>query len=198
MPPSPAALRALGAYLARFVTLSEGEFAAFCAKLMPRPLKRKEVLLRQGEVCKHVAFITQGCLRYFYLVEGEEHTGQFFFENSFYTDYESFLSGEPSRQNVDALEKTELLLLRKTDLYGLYEENPKFERFGRLMAEQAYLGVRRRNTDLLNLSPEDRYLELLAKRPKVIERIPQHYIASYLGIKPQSLSRIRKRISGAS
>jgi CRP-like cAMP-binding protein len=198
MHPSSAALAALQAYLARFVTLTEGEFATFCAKLTPRQLKRKELLLRQGEVCKQVAFVIGGCLRYFYLVEGEEHTGQFFFENSFYTDYESFLSGEPSRQNVDALEKTQLLLLRKTDLYGLYEENPKFERFGRLMAEQAYLGVRKRNTDLLNLSPEDRYLELLAKRPKVIERVPQHYIASYLGIKPQSLSRIRKRISGTS
>jgi CRP-like cAMP-binding protein len=100
--------------------------------------------------------------------------GNFFFENSFYTDYESFRSGEPSRQNVDALEKTELLLLRKQDLDALYEENPKFERFGRLMAEQAYLGVRKRNSDLLNLSPEDRYRELLEKRPKVMQRIPQH------------------------
>jgi CRP-like cAMP-binding protein len=191
---SPAVLSNLKAYLSRFVTLSEAEFEQFCGQLTPKKLKRKEVLLRQGEVCKQVAFISQGCLRYFYLVDGQEHTGQFFFENSFYTDYESFLSGEPSRQNVGALEKTELLLLRKTDLYKLYEENPKFERFGRLMAEQAYLGVRKRNTDLLNLSPEDRYRELLSKRPKVMTRIPQHYIASYLGIKPQSLSRIRKRI----
>jgi CRP-like cAMP-binding protein len=145
-------------------------------------------------VCKYTAFILKGCLRYFYNVEGQEHTGQFFFENSWYTDYESFLSEKPSKQNIEALEKTEILLLQKKDLEKLYETYPKFERFGRLMAENAYLGVRKKNENLVNLSPEDRYLKLVKERPKVIERVAQHYIASFLGIQPQSLSRIRKRI----
>lgn len=181
-------------YLSRFVNLTEEELTHFTRKMTPRKLRRKEVLLQEGDISHSVAFINKGCVRYYYLVDGEEHTGQFFFENSFVTDYESFIREEPSRQNIDALEKSELLLLTKTNLYQLYNENPKFERFGRLMAENAYLGLRRRNNELLNLNPEERYLQLIKQRPKVIERIPQHYIASYLGIQPESLSRIRKRI----
>ncbi len=133
-------------------------------------------------------------MRYFYEVDGDEHTGQFFFENGWYTDYDSFLSGKPSHQNIEALEKTDLLLLDKKHLEALYDQNPRFERFGRLMAERAYLGVRKRTESLTNQSAEERYLQLVKDRPKVIERIPQHYIASYLGIQPQSLSRIRKQI----
>jgi CRP-like cAMP-binding protein len=181
-------------YLSRFIQLTDEEFHAFTGMLTLRKLKRKELFFREGQVCTQVAFINSGCLRYYYVVDGEEHTGQFFFENSFYTDYESFLAQKPSAQNIEALEKTNLLLLARKDLYTLYDQNPKFERFGRLMAENAYLGLRHRNTQLLNLSPEERYLELLRERPKVIQRIPQHYIASYLGIQAPSLSRIRKRI----
>jgi CRP-like cAMP-binding protein len=181
-------------YLSRFIQLTDEEFNNFTEKLAVKKLKRRELFFREGEVCKQVAFINTGCLRYYYVIDGEERTGQFFFENSFYTDYESFLAQKPSTQNIEALEKTQLLLLKRTDLYTLYEQNPKFERFGRLMAENAYLGLRHRNTQLLNLSPEERYLELIRERPKVMERIPQHYIASYLGIQAPSLSRIRKRI----
>ncbi|MFN8888963.1 MAG: Crp/Fnr family transcriptional regulator [Cyclobacteriaceae bacterium] len=181
--------------LSRFISLSKSEGESFFQACTYRKLKRKEFLLKEGEVCKFTSFILKGCLRYFYNVEGDEHTGQFFFENSWYTDYESFLSGNPSQQNIDALEPTELLLIQKQDLEKLYDLNPKIERFGRLMAENAYMGVRKKNENLLNLSPEERYLKLIKERPKVIERVSQHYIASFLGIQPQSLSRIRKRIS---
>ncbi len=85
-------------------------------------------------------------------------------------------------------------MLSSKDLQQLYIDIPKFERFGRLMAENAFLGIRRRNEMLENQTAEERYLNLMKDRPKVFERIPQHYIASYLGIKPPSLSRIRKRI----
>lgn len=181
-------------HLSKLIELNATEAEAFSKAFTLRKLKRKEILLHEGEVCRYTAFILKGCLRYFYNVEGQEHTGQFFFENSWYTDYESFLSEKPSKQNIEALEKTEILLLQKKDLEKLYETYPKFERFGRLMAENAYLGVRKKNENLVNLSPEDRYLKLVKERPKVIERVAQHYIASFLGIQPQSLSRIRKRI----
>lgn len=176
------------------VTLSEKEFEHFFSLLQLRSLKRKELLIKEGEVCSFTSFIVKGSLRYFYIVDGNEHTGQFFFEKSWYTDYESFLSGKPSQQNIEALEKTELLLLEKKDLEMFYYQYPHFERFGRLMAERAYLGVRKRNEALTNQSAEERYLKLIQDRPKVFERIPQHYIASYLGIAPQSLSRIRKQL----
>lgn len=180
--------------LLSFVKLSENELTEFYEKLQVKSLARKEFLLTEGNLCKSLYFVNQGCLRYFYVVDGEEKTGQFFFENSWYTDLESFLSEQPSMQNIQAIENTELLVLPKAALYELYEQNPKIERFGRLVIENAFLGLRKKNQMLTNQSPEERYLHLLKTRPKVAERVPQIYIASYLGIKPESLSRIRKRI----
>lgn len=182
--------------ISRFISLNESERQNFIHRLKIRKLKKKEVLLREGQVCHSVYFINNGCLRYFYNVEGEENTGQFFFENGWYTDYGSFLTGETSLQNIDALEKTEVLYFSRTDLLELYVECPQFERFGRIMAERAFLGIRTRNEMLVNQTAEERYLDLLNRRPKIFQRVPQHYIASYLGIKAPSLSRIRKRISG--
>lgn len=180
--------------LAKYVALSEPEFNVLTSKLSFRSLRRKEFFCQEGQVCKSVAFIAKGCLRYFYTADGEEQTGQFFFENGWYTDYESFLTEQPSHQNIQALEPTDLLLLPRTALYELYDKMPQFERFGRLMAENAYLGSRKNNAAYLTLSPEGRYLRLIEERPKVIERVSLKYIASYLGIKPESLSRIRKRL----
>ena len=180
--------------LSGLIKLDKGEFDYFTSKLQMKSLKRKELILRQGQVCSHSYFINSGCLRYFYNVGGEEITGQFFFENGWYADFGSYLSGKPSDQNIQALEKTELLMLSKTDLNKLYVEIPKFEKFGRLVAENAFLGIRQYTEMLTKQTPEERYLNLIKDRPKVIERIPQHYIASYLGIKAPSLSRIRKRI----
>lgn len=184
--------------VARFIKLEKVEFEYFQSLLQVKQVGKKELILRAGQVCRHIYFVNSGCIRYFYEVDGQEHTAQFFFENGWYTDYGSFLSGQPTDSSVAAIEKTELLALEKSNLEKLYHEIPKFERFGRLMAENAYLGIRHRTKSLTNLSAEARYLHLIKERPKIFERVPQHYIASYLGIKPPSLSRIRKRISSGS
>lgn len=181
--------------IARYTSLDKSEQEYFVNKLEVRHYNKKEVILQEGKVCNYTYFINKGCLRYYYIVEGKENTAQFFFENAWYTDFESFLSGKPTKQNIEALEKTELLLLSSKDLKEVYNEIPKFEKLGRQMAENAFLGVRHRNEMLENYSAEERYLTLIKERPKVVERIPQHYIASYLGIQPESLSRIRKKIS---
>lgn len=182
--------------IARFISLNREEMAAFTNKLNHKQLDKKQYLIRDGQVCKEIYFINSGCLRYFYLVDGEEKTTQFFFENSWYTDYGSFLSGKPTDHFAETLEPTELLSIDKQDLEQLYTEVPRFEKYGRLMAENAYLGLRHRTKSLTNLSAAERYLNLIHERPRIFERIPQHYIASYLDMKPQSLSRIRKTISG--
>ncbi|MBO9703148.1 MAG: Crp/Fnr family transcriptional regulator [Sporocytophaga sp.] len=176
------------------VSLSKEEFEQFYSYTQTIKLKRKEFLLSEGDTCKHSYFVSKGCLRYFYSIEGNEHTGQFFFENNWYTDLESFLTGKPSRQNIEALEPTQIITISKDSLEKLYMLNPKFERFGRLMAERAFIGIKQRTEMLTNQSAEERYINLIRERPKVIERIPQHYIASYIGIQPQSLSRIRKKL----
>lgn len=180
--------------ISSFINLNKSEFDYFASKLQVKQLKRKEFLLREGQICSNSYFINNGCLRYFYNVKGEEITGQFFFENGWYADYGSYLSGKPSEQNIEALEKTELLVLPKASLDELFEEIPTFEKFGRLMAEKAFLGMRQYTEMVTKQTAEERYLNLIKDRPKVIERISQHYIASYLGIKAPSLSRIRKRI----
>lgn len=180
--------------LSNFISLGKGEQDIFVSKLKLKEYKKKELILQEGDICKYAYFINSGCLRYYYNVGDQENTAQFFFENGWYTDYDSFLTGKPTQQNIETLEKTELLLLSAKDLQQLYIDIPKFERFGRLMAENAFLGIRQRSEMLENQTAEERYLTLMKERPKVFERIPQHYIASYLGIKPPSLSRIRKRI----
>ncbi len=181
--------------LAQLLPLSREEFISFAALLTPRRLAKHETFLRAGEICTHIAFVNKGCLRYYYLKEGNEYNGQFFFEGAWVGDYQSFLSGQPSVQYVDALEDSELLVIPRTDLQRLYTEQPRFERFGRLLAENIVIGSQRRTASLLFDSPEERYLKLITERPKVVERIALHHIASYLGIKPESLSRIRKRLA---
>ena len=189
-PPFPASLHP---QLCALLNVSEADFAALRALMQPRELAKKELLLRAGDVCRSVAYIGRGALRYFYAVNGEEHTGQFFFEGEWYTDYDSFLDQTPAAVSIQALEPTQVWLLPHADLYELYAERPVFERFGRLMAEQAYRGSKARGASLLNQTPTERYEQLLRTRPQVAQRVSQRLIASYLGIKPESLSRIRAR-----
>lgn len=180
--------------LKSIVTLNAVEEAAFIDILEVKQYKKKEFLLQEGQICKKAFFINKGCMRLFYNVEGVENTIQFFFDNSWYTDYTSFLTEQPCMENMQALEPCEIVQFTKVDLYKLYEKYPVFDRVGRVMAENAFLSLSRLNKMLTNEEPEQRYLNLLKDRPELMERIPQHYIASYLGIKPESLSRIRKRI----
>ncbi|MEJ8819060.1 Crp/Fnr family transcriptional regulator [Lacibacter sp. H407] len=180
--------------LIKLINLDKSETSHFISKLQIKQFQKKEIVLKEGAICKFSFFINKGCFRYFYNINGTENTGQFFFENSWYTDYDSYLSGKPSKQTIETLEKSEIILLAKSDLQQLFHDIPKFEKFGRIMAENAFLGLRNRNEMLTNQTAEERYLNLIKERPKVFERVPQHYIASYLGIKPPSLSRIRKRI----
>jgi CRP-like cAMP-binding protein len=119
-------------YLAHYIALPNVVLDEFCQRLIPRTLKAKTYWLREGEVCRAVAFVNRGCLRYFYNTDGIERTGQFFFENTWYTDYHSFLTEKPAEQSVQALERSELLLLPKAVLYEYYDRYPQFERFGGL------------------------------------------------------------------
>ncbi len=179
--------------LRAMMPLTEADYLALRDVLQPRRLRKRELLLTEGDVCRTVAYIETGGLRYFYNVQGEEYTGQFFFEREWYTDYDSFLDQAPARQCIEALEASQVWLLPRSDLYRLYEERPVFERFGRLMAEQAYRGSRARGAGLLNLTPQERYEQLVRNRPQLVQRVSQRLLASYLGIKPESLSRIRGR-----
>lgn len=178
----------------RIVNLTDEELDPLLTDIKMIKVKRREVFLKMDDVHRNIFFINEGLIRYYHIVDGEEVTGQFFFEGGWYCDYESFLFQKPSTAYVQALEKSEMLVVPRKRIYEAYDRTPKFERFGRLMAERAFIGLRKKTEGFTKRSPEERYLELMEQRPKVAQRVPQHYIASYLGMKPQSLSRIRKRI----
>ncbi|NVO31681.1 Crp/Fnr family transcriptional regulator [Hymenobacter lapidiphilus] len=188
----------LRAYIHRFVPLTDAEWAPLAAALRPRQLRRKELFVRQGAPSAELALVLVGSCRLFYTrPSGEERTTYFFFENHLLGDYHSCLTGQPSAFGIEALGPTELLIFPYAVLRGLYDEFPVYERFGRRLAEYHLLGTDARLAELLLLSPEQRYQALLAShKTKILERIPQHYIASYLGVTPVSLSRIRARVQG--
>lgn len=177
-----------------FVTLSQNDEEAFLKILEVKKYAKKEFVLEEGQICDKIFFINSGCARVFFNVDGEEKIVQFFFGDSWYTDYGSFLTAQPTIENLQAIEPCEVVHFKKSDLINLYITNPVFEKVGRVMAENAFMSLMQLNTMRTNLEPEERYSNLLKQRPELVQRIPQHYLASYLGIQPQSLSRIRKRI----
>jgi CRP-like cAMP-binding protein len=181
-------------FVHRFVDLSEVEWRAFRGSLTRRFLKKGEFLSQAGEICSHVSFINRGSLRVFMEANHQEKNKHFFFEHEFASDYASFLARSPGLLNIKALEDVELMELSYEKVHGLYAEFAVWQKFGRLIAESLYIHVARRTQELLLRTPEEMYIRLIEEQSPIIARIPQQYIASYLGIQPESLSRIRKRI----
>ncbi|WP_166925734.1 Crp/Fnr family transcriptional regulator [Flavobacterium poyangense] len=170
-------------------------FDVFFGLLKSVTLEKSEFFLQQGETCQYLGFVKNGLMRSYYNnEEGNDISFKFHFNNQFFTDYESILCDKESKLNIQAIQKSELLLLHKNDLESLYLKEAYWQEFGRKMAEKIYLDAKKRIEDLLYYSPEKRYMNLLKENPLVFQEVPQKYIAGYLGITPQSLSRIRKRI----
>ena len=140
--------------------------------------------------------VYKGGLRYFSRGEKGDYTIGFAFEGEWIGDYESFLLQVPSPDFIEALDDCELFTLNYTDMQALYQHSQRFERFGRLIAEKLFIDTAKSKRNLMLQSAEERYLELLTNQPHIFERLPQHLIASYLGIQPQSLSRIRAKVAG--
>ena len=184
--------------LERFVALEEAEFEHFYQCFKPHQVRKGTILLNEGQHCKQVYFLGTGCMKYFYLVDGIERIGQFFFEGTWVSDLYSFLSQTPSKMNLSTIEDSHLLSITHPQLQQCYEDIPKLERFGRLLIEYTFISSQQRSASFLTQTPTEKYLQLVRTRPKVIQRIPQYMIAAYLGIKPESLSRIRKKIAQKS
>lgn len=156
--------------------------------------------IREGQKEKRIGFIIEGTMRQYYTREnGEEITTYFYFENNLVSSYISCINNTPSQITIEALEKTKLLVFNYSVINELYNKEKVWERFGRKIAEYLAAGLEERMVSLLMDKPEDRYKKLLnsPNKQKILARIPQHYIANYLGITPISLSRIRNRLSKA-
>ena len=177
--------------------LTEADWQPLAEALRPRHLVRGEHFVQAGEHRPELALLLSGACRLYYpRPDGEERTTYFFFEHHLLGDYPGCLTGQPSRLSIQALTDTELVVFNYAVLRRLYEERPVYERFGRRLAEYHLLGTDARLVEQLLLSPEERYRALLASgKTKILERIPQHLVANYLGITPVSLSRIRGRVA---
>ena len=143
--------------------------------------------------------MNKGLIRYYYIDEraGEERTGQFFDANTVYTDIMSFGTLMPSSQYIQALETSEILSIPRNAIYDAYADDHALERFGRLMFEQALVGSQDRTASFMSESVEERYRKLISTRRDLASRVPQYILATYLGVTPEALSRIRRRSTNA-
>lgn len=160
-----------------------------------KELKKGDFFLAEGQVCKQVGFITKGLMRYYINHDGEEKTYAFAEENNFVCNYESFLPQIPSTKVIQALEDAEIFVISFTDLQVFYKSIAQGERFGRLVIGQVFIQLLSDLSSFYTDTPEYRYEKFVKEHPNLQQRISQYHIASYVGVKPQSLSRIRKRIS---
>ena len=183
-------------YVSRCTTLSPADLDYFHSLLKPLTIEKKTWLLREGEVSEYEAYVVKGCLRKYCMDDdGNEITLQFAIEDWWVGDIASFTNQTPSQVYIQALEDSELLTIHHADKEQLFQRVPAFERMFRLMLQRSYMVLQDRFVATLAQPADERYLAFLEKYPGVVQRVPQHYIASYLGITPEFLSRIRARLS---
>lgn len=181
----------------KLAVIPDEDWELIVPHLSLKAFRRHEYFAREEKTATDVAMVVQGSFRHFYTKDGEEKTTYFYFEEALMSAYISCITQKPSLLSIQALEEAEALVFPYKILLELFEKSKAWERFGRKVAEYAMMGLEERMVGLLMQSPEERYIELLrSNKKKIIERIPQHYIANYLGITPVSLSRIRNRVAG--
>jgi CRP-like cAMP-binding protein len=182
--------------ISKHISLTAEEIEFFTSLLRSRSLASSEFLLREGDVCKYESFVTRGCLKTYYLDEnGLEHIIDFSIEEWWADDLYSFLTQTASKSNIKAIEDTDILQIGKTDLELLYKKIPKFERFFRILFQNAFIAQREQINQALSASAEERYLLFLKKKPYAEKRFSQKDIASYLGVTPQFLSTLKKKLA---
>jgi CRP-like cAMP-binding protein len=178
-----------------FVKLSDDDWQLLLPHLELKTIRKNQLFIQEGKKEQRIGFVLDGMFRQYYTKDGEEKTTYFFFEHHFISSYISCITGKPSLISIEALSDGVYLSFPYNVLLQLFEQSRTWQKFGRLMAEYLTVGLEERMVGLLLQSPEERYLELLSSnKQKIIERIPQHYIANYLGITPVSMSRIRNRV----
>ena len=178
------------------ITLTDEEQEIIKNYLTPKKLRKKQYLLQAGDICKTIAFVEKGALRAYSTDEkGNEHIIQFALEGWTISDLYSFMTGEPATYHIDALEDSELILISKGAQEEILRRVPKYETYTRMQLTGAYLAMQKRLTSIISQPVEDRYTNFISVYPNIAQRVPQHMIASYMGLKPETLSRVRKKIS---
>lgn len=178
--------------LCKYIIMNTEEAEIVQSLFTCKKYRRRQYILQEGDVARHETFIRQGLTRTYEVDEkGQEHVVQFGLEDWWVGDLYSFLSEVPTKYNIDCLEDTEVLQITKPNLELLYQRVPKMERHFRIIIQNAFIAATSRVASTLTKSAVERYDEFISKYPQIEQRVPNHQIASYLGITPQSLSRIR-------
>ena len=181
-------------FLEKKVRLSDADWQVFSSKLIRQEFPKRALLLKAGRTENYLSFIEEGIIRFYIPREENDFTFSFSFANSFVSAYDSFLAQLPCIYHVETLTKTVLWRVTYNDLQAIYAETVIGNTIGRYASEGLYLDNFQREISLLTDTAAQRYLKLLSQQPQVIQKIPLKYIASYIGITPQALSRIRRRI----
>jgi len=178
------------------VVLTDEEKETIKTFFLPKKLRKKQYLLQEGDVCKYMSFVEKGLLRSYNVDEkGDEHMIQFAWEGWWIADTYSFLSGEKAAFNIDAIEESQLLMITTADFEAMTVQVPKMERYFRILFQNNIVTKERRLMSSITHTAEEKYIQLAESNPQIIVRIPQNLIASYLGLAPETLSRIKKNIA---
>jgi CRP-like cAMP-binding protein len=183
-------------YLRNFAELTDQDIAESLALWKPRKISKGDFFNMQSMVCNDLGLVVKGIFRIYYRdPNSDEEKNLFFFsENQFVVSFRSFISQNPCWYFIEAMEDSEVIFISYQDLNGLYESNPNWGKFGRLLAETFFAYAQSRTEEFMFFSHEKRFQRLMEEHPNIIERIPAYHISSFLGITNPSLSRIRKRL----
>ena len=183
-------------YFNKILPLDDKEKAFVEEVFKERSVKRRQFILQEGEICIHNTFVLEGCFKMYFVDDsGKEHNLQFAIENWWIGDIGSFHSEEPSKLHIEAMENSIILQIKKEDQLRLFVDYPKFNRIFRVLAENAMVGLQKRTIQNISSTAEERYLDFLKRHPQFFNRISNVQIASYLGVTPEFLSAIRKKIA---
>lgn len=187
--------KSLQKHIREFVDISDEKLEKYCEAFVSQKIKKKNFLLTEGSICEFEGFVVKGCFKVFHTDRNAaEQILYFAIENWWISDIDSFVNGIPSKLTIQALEDSEILLISRESKEKLYQEMPEVERLMRLKFQRSIIALQRRIIDNLSKSSEERYIEFLQEYPETAKRLTNIQIAAYLGVTPESLSRVRRKI----
>ncbi len=182
-------------YFNRMIPLNKEEKAVVLEYFKPRLYRKKQYVLQEGDICNQFSFIVQGCMRMYKVdPKGNLHIIQFASENGWLMDIASFHKKEPSQLSIDTIEDTMVLQISYDNLISLYKQFPKFSTIFRVLIENSFVALQQRMLQNISSTAEERYAHFITVYPHLTKRLPQTQIASFLGVSPEFLSRLRKRL----
>jgi len=183
-------------HIEKKITLTDGDKEIIKTFFVSKSLRKRQYLLQEGDICKHLTFIAKGLLRTYNVDDkGDEHMSVFGWEGWWLSDFNSFLNGEPAVFNIDAIEDSHLFTISRADYEVLFLTVPIMDRYFRILYQNSIVTKERRLMSSITHTAEEKYVQLAKSNPQMIARVPQNLIASYLGIAPETLSRIKKNLA---